>query len=255
MKNFKLYSCAAVIAASSLFTSCMEQNNKRSGATFAVITTMENPPYDNFAQTSVGAMTSESPKFVSASSGECCLFSYDIDFDNQPVGQPAGYVNAVVSGYEIIDQSYASSSTDNDSIYVPSTNEIPFSGVVPQAFIDDKLFIGSQFKEEKGQINNYQLLYNVDSTYTENDQKVYKVYFTGTRDKSGTADNLNVEYTAFDISTLVQEAKRGATGEIAYLNLEIKYIKTITKKDDKTTLEWVKTDDVKIAIPLDQTDK
>ena len=254
MKNFKLYSCAAMIAAASMFTSCMDQSNKRSGATFGIISSMEEFPYANFAKTSVGNITSSNDVFESkATSGECCLFTYDIDFDNQPAGQTANYVDAVVTDYTKIEQSYAQSSNDNDSTYTPATNEVSFSAVVPQAFVENKLFVGCEFKKAKGQLNSYKLLYNVDSTYNVDSQKVYNILFTATRDKDTAADEAAVEFVAFDIARLVEQAKSEATSgsTSTTLNLKVKYINKLTTEEGKDPVEWGETEVVKIGIPIE----
>ena len=156
MKNFKLYSCAAMIAAASMFTSCMEQSNKTSGATFGIISTMDNMSGGSYAKTASGNITSSNGIFEEAISGDCCLFNFDIDFDNQPVGHPANYVDAFISNYTVVKKYQANSyNTENESTYLPKTNEIPFSGVAYNALVENTIFIGCEFKEGEGQINDY----------------------------------------------------------------------------------------------------
>ena len=254
MKNFKLYSCAAMIAAASMFTSCMEQSNKRSGATFGIVSSMEEFPFANFAKTSSGNITSSNKVFDDKiNTPEYCLFSYEIDFDNQPAGHPANYVDAVITDYTKVSHFYAQHSTDNDSTYTPSTQEVSFSAVVPQDYIDNNLFVGCEFKKVKNQENSYNLFYNVDSTYTEDNQKVYNLLFTATRDKDTAADEAAVEFVAFDIARLIEQAKsEAASGSTSTtLNLKIKYIKKLTTEEGKDPVEWGETEVIKIGLPLD----
>ena len=252
MKNFKLFSCAAIIAATAMFTSCMNQGDKRTGTVFGVIDTMEDAPFSNFAKSTVGYITANSEIFNEAKSGDCCSFTYDIDFENQPAGHPANYVDAVVTNYTKVIESYVDFSSDNESTYTPATKEISFVKVIPQAFIENKLFIGCEFKKSKGQTNTYNLLYNLDSTYTEDNQKIYKLLFTATRDKTDSADDTGIEYTAFDITRLVEQAKSEApTGSTSTtLNLKIKYINKITTEEGKEPTEWAGAPIVKIGLPV-----
>ena len=253
MKNFKLYSCAAMIAVASMFTSCMEQSNKTSGATFGIISTMDNIPFDNFAKTPSGNITSNNAIFDKASSGDCCLFAYGIDFDNQPAGHPANYVDATITEYIKIEQSYARSSNDNESTYTPDPQEMSFSAVSPRGYIDNKLFILAEFKKAKGQLNSYNLLYNLDSTYTEDNQKVYKILFTATRDKTEAAEEASSEFIAFDIARLVEQAKSEATSgsTSTTLKFKLKYINKLTTEEGKDPVEWGETVVQTIGLPVE----
>ena len=254
MKNFKLYSCAAMIAVASMFTSCMEQSNKTSGATFGIISTMDNIPFDNFAKTPSGNITSNNAIFDKASSGDCCLFAYGIDFDNQPAGHPANYVDATITEYIKIEQSYARSSNDNESTYTPDPQEISFSAVSAKGYIENKLFILAEYKQAKGQINNYNLLYNLDSTFNENNQKVYNILFTAAR--TGTvadAEESTFEYLAFDIARLVEQAKSEATSgsTSTTLQFKLKYINKLTTEEGKDPVEWGETVVQTIYLPVE----
>lgn len=258
MKNFKLYSCTAIIAVASMFTSCMEHSNKRSGATFGIISSMEELPYANFAKTSSGNITSSTDVFDSkATSGDCCFFLYEIDFDNQPAGHPANYVDATITEYTKIDHYYAQTSNDNDATYTPSTQEVSFSAVDPLDYVENKLFISCEYKKAKGQLNSYNLLYNLDSTYTEDTQKVYQILFTASRDKTEAADEAAGEVVAFDIARLVEQATSEATSgsTSTTLRLKLKYINKLTTEEGKGPVaEWGETKVITIGLPV-KTDK
>lgn len=249
MKKFKVYSVVACAALTTLsLSSCMKGSNEQSGATFGVIATTES--YSNYAKTLVGNITSNDVKFQAATTGDCCLFAYNINYDEQPAGQ-SKYVTAAISQYTNIEKKYIS---HFDGEYKPTTEEVPFSAVSPQTFIDDKLFIGCQYKQSKGQVNNYNLYYNItDSVFDDpNDtkSKVYILNFTAKSSVSQTTDATEVvEYVAFDMKRLVEEFKNTSTKDTDYLKIQIKNLREVVNGKD-TTMQWVKSEIIPILIQV-----
>lgn len=243
MKRLGMYVAATAVAAMGLLTSCLNGDNTTSGAAFGVITV--NKAYQPVVN--VGGAYLYSAVLEGKAEGECCLFSYNINYDEQPA--QVDYTLATISNYTKINQYQVRTVYD---ALKPRSMEQPILGARGIQLVGDKLFVESLAEEVEKQSNTFELYYSLDSVSVDGSDNVYNLYLLATKDKTEAGTIKTTAYSAYDVKNMIREISYKETGKNSF-KFRIKFIKSINK-DDKTKFEWGQSPEIQV-MPIPKEDK
>lgn len=243
MKRLGVYVAATAIAAMGLLTSCLNGDNTTAGAAFGVIA--YNKTYHPVIN--VGGAYLYSTVLEDKTEGECCLFSYNINYDEQPA--QVDYTLATISNYIKIEKYFAGALSYP---IVPRDMEQPILGARGIQLIGNNLFVESLSEEVEKQTNRFNLYYSLDSISQDGSDNVYNLYLVATKDKTEAGTIKTTSYSAHDVTNLIREIGYKETGKPSF-KFRIKFIKSINK-DDKTKFEWGQSPEIQV-MPIPKEDK